>query len=79
MLTIITQKLLNVFEDHITSNLKIELTKNTEHRKTKSLFLKRMGRKCRLKICTEQNNDHTQIKLKIRFCSSFKMNSGQAI
>ena len=47
----ITQKLLKVFGDHITSNLKTEQTKKTEHRKTKSsesLFLERIGRRCRL-------------------------------
>ena len=36
---------LKVFEDHITSNTKTEQTKDAEHRKTKSLFLKSIVKK----------------------------------
>ena len=60
---------------NITSNLKPEQAKNTEYRKTKSLFKeKKIGRKCRLTyISIEQNNDYAQLKHKVRFCSSFKV------
>ena len=46
----------------------------------KSLFFKRTDRKGRLiKIHIEQNNDHTRIEHKVRFCSSFKTSQFQYI
>ena len=52
---------------NITSNLKPEQAKNTEYRKTKSLFKeKKIGRKCRLTyISIEQNNDYAQLRHKV--------------
>ena len=52
-----------VFEYQI--KFKSGADKNTEYRKTKSLFVKRIDRKCRLlQVRIEQNSDHIQIKHK---------------
>ena len=51
-----------------------QIKQKTEQRKTKKLvFLKIIGRKCKLiKIRDEQNDDHARIMHKIQFRSSFK-------
>ena len=56
------------------SNYLIQIKKPRKHRKAKKLFSKRKCRECRpTQTSIEQNNDHTRMMRKIRFCSSFKL------
>ena len=56
-----------------TENKRRRNMKKQNSERVRPRFSKRISRKCRLiSICIEQNNDHTWVMHKIKFCSSFK-------